>query len=159
MMIISNADINVHDEGDIYMEIEKRDFIEWVKVHRKELFFAGICVITIIGAILGFKNRKELFALWTTLEGKIKSIDRGHVLPKAVKETDRILIVEPKKIVQTLEKRKVTEIPQEVSSHIRNLPEGWKASAEKVATADENGYSLQLGQTWVGSYTKNKMAS
>ena len=38
------------------------------------------------------------------------------------------------------------------SKHIRNLPEGYNASAEKVATAEEHGFSLGEGQTWVDDY-------
>lgn len=38
------------------------------------------------------------------------------------------------------------------SKHIRNLPEGHNASAEKIATAEEHGFSLGKGQTWVHDY-------
>lgn len=38
------------------------------------------------------------------------------------------------------------------SKHIRNLPEGQKASAEKIATAEANGFKLEDGQTWVDDY-------
>ncbi|MDY4346612.1 hypothetical protein SPD57_09255 [Streptococcus sp. BJSWXB6CM1] len=38
------------------------------------------------------------------------------------------------------------------SKHIRNLPEGHNASAEKIATAEEHGFSLGEGQTWVDDY-------
>ncbi|MHB9796100.1 hypothetical protein [Streptococcus suis] len=38
------------------------------------------------------------------------------------------------------------------SKHIRNLPEGQKASPEKIRTAEENGFLLEDGQTWVDDY-------
>lgn len=38
------------------------------------------------------------------------------------------------------------------SKHIRNLPKGHNASAEKIATAEEHGFSLGEGQTWVDDY-------
>lgn len=44
--------------------------------------------------------------------------------------------------------------PFDVSSHIRNLPNGWEASAEKIAMAVEMGFELKPGQTWVESYVK-----
>ncbi|MDD3185315.1 MAG: hypothetical protein ACOX1S_14975 [Anaerostipes sp.] len=47
--------------------------------------------------------------------------------------------------------------PIEVSEHLRNLPEGWNASAEKILSATEHGYQLNPGQTWVDTYTKNKV--
>lgn len=38
------------------------------------------------------------------------------------------------------------------SKHIRNLPEEQKASPEKIRTAEENGFLLEDGQTWVDDY-------
>nr|WP_039695272.1 hypothetical protein [Streptococcus gallolyticus] len=38
------------------------------------------------------------------------------------------------------------------SKHIRDLPPGQKASPEKIRTAEENGFSLKEGQTWVKEY-------
>lgn len=52
-----------------------------------------------------------------------------------------------------------TQTPYDVSEHIRNLHEGWKASAEKIATAAEHGYDLKLGQTWVEAHIKGMIAA
>ena len=38
---------------------------------------------------------------------------------------------------------------------IRNLPDGWSASAEKLALAKEMNIDLLEQQTWVRSFTKN----
>lgn len=38
------------------------------------------------------------------------------------------------------------------SKHIRNLPKGQSASPEKIRTAEENGFILKDGQTWVDDY-------
>ena len=38
------------------------------------------------------------------------------------------------------------------NKHKRKLPDGWKASPEKIATAKENGFDLQPGETWVDDY-------
>lgn len=38
------------------------------------------------------------------------------------------------------------------SKHIRNLSEGQNASAEKIASAEANGFNLKEGQTWVDEY-------
>ena len=48
--------------------------------------------------------------------------------------------------------------PFEVSSHIRNLHEGWKASPEKLERAAAYGIDLLPGQTLVESYTKGEVA-
>jgi len=57
---------------------------------------------------------------------------------------------------------RMTDIEQshfDVSKHIRNLHEGWEASATKIATAAEHNYNLQPGQTWVDSFTKRFIAA
>ena len=48
--------------------------------------------------------------------------------------------------------------PFDVSFHIRNLHEGWKASPEKLAKAAAYGIELLPGQTLVEGYTKGKVA-
>lgn len=50
------------------MEEQKRGFIEWIKVHKKELLIAGISVTAIIAAVLGYRNRESIVALWDTLK-------------------------------------------------------------------------------------------
>lgn len=50
-------------------------------------------------------------------------------------------------------------IPHDVAEHLRNLPNGWKASAEKIATAAEHGYDLRPGQTWVEAYRTGGLAA
>ncbi|MBW6475007.1 MAG: hypothetical protein K0B14_17910 [Anaerolineaceae bacterium] len=41
-----------------------------------------------------------------------------------------------------------------VTKHIRNLPEGWKASPEKINSAIKKGVLLETNQTWVDDYSK-----
>lgn len=53
----------------------------------------------------------------------------------------------------------VSIIPVAVNKHIRNLPDGWKASPKKIASATENGYILESGQTWVDNYTRGAIAA
>lgn len=140
------------------METERRSFIMWVKVHKKELIIAGVSVAAIVAIILSCKNRKELLTLWSAIEGKIKKVPQHQVQVMTTPAAD-IFKAEPSSVIPELIPCVISEIPQEIKSHIRNLPEGWNASAEKVATAAENGYSLLPGQTWVDSYTKNRIAT
>lgn len=62
-------------------------------------------------------------------------------------------VVSPKEIIKFPSNYK-TQSPFDVCDHIRKLPNGWHASAEKIMTAAEYGYNLKPGQTWVDSYTK-----
>lgn len=50
-------------------------------------------------------------------------------------------------------------LPFEVSRHIRNLPNGWHASSEKIAEALKNNIRLIDGQTWVDSYVKGSVST
>lgn len=136
------------------MENEKRNFMQWVKVHKKELIIAGVSIATIIAVVLGYKNRRELLDMWKMLEGKIKQVPQQSVRVKNVVPADEITATEPLLEVSKLLPSGVPELPQQINPHIRNLHEGWRASAEKIATAAEHGYSLQPGQTWVEGYTK-----
>ena len=45
------------------------------------------------------------------------------------------------------------------TKHIRRLHPGWKASAEKIASAAAAGFVLRPGETWVRDYTTGHEAA
>ena len=49
--------------------------------------------------------------------------------------------------------------PFSVCEHLRTLPEGWHASADKIAYAAERGISLESNQTIVSTYMKGLSAA
>ncbi len=120
---------------------EKKTFLGWIKKHKKELIIAGFSLVTIIAIIILIKNHKSLDELWSYLKSKIEKktddIELSDDLVSEMKESDF---------------ESINRIPHSVSNHLRNLPEGWNASAEKIATAAEQGYELRVGQTWVAGY-------
>ena len=131
------------------MKEEKQGFIQWIKEHKKELIIAGISVAAIIGMIIGIKRKEELLELWQSLQKKMR--ENPSVAVQTAQET-----FDKTEIIAFPVKHSVpTSI--EVSEHLRNLPEGWKASEEKILSATEHGYHLNPGQTWVDTYTKNKV--
>lgn len=140
------------------MRTERCNYIKCVMTHRKELIIAGVSVSAIVAILLGYKNRSELLALWSTLEGKLDNGAQCRITSQTSSVTN-VVKVEPRVVIPKLKTCIISVIPQEIRSHIRNLPEGWNASAEKLATAAENGYLLLPGQTWVDSYTKNRIAA
>ncbi len=126
---------------------------------------AGICITTIIAAVLLYRNRENIIALWDRLKktlektpvNKLPEISIGSradaTNPTAVNAVE--VVVEPvAKVVRSL-----PQDPFEVTAHIRNLPEGWCASADKIATAAEHGYELRSGQTWVERYIENEIVA
>ena len=129
------------------------------------MLIAGISITAIIAAVWGYQNRESIIALWDTLKKTLQKspINKLPVIstepkvdainPTAVNAVE--IVVEPvAKVVRSLPQN-----PFEVTDHIRNLPEGWCASAGKIATAAEHGYELLSGQTWVERYVKNEIAA
>lgn len=143
------------------MEEQKNGFIEWIKAHKKELLIAGVSITAIIAAVLVYQNRESIAALWDTMKKTsvselpvVTTASKVNLVTPTAVNTVEAVIEPTEKIVRSL--------PQgsfEVTDHIRNLPEGWRASAGKIATAAEHGYELLPGQTWVERYTKNEIAA
>jgi len=147
------------------MENQKRDFIEWVRAHKKELAIAGISIATIVTAILCIRNTEKIKALWESLKKTINKVpdDTPSITTtsfssfnEVAQETD-ILTDVAHKVQPPL--RTTPQYAFDVTSHIRNLPKGQNASAEKIATAAEQGFILHQGQTWVEKYTKGDTAA
>ena len=147
------------------MEEQKKGFIKWIMAHKKDLLIAGISITAIIAAVLVYRNHESIVALWDTLKKTLQKTSVSElpvattaskvdlVTPTAVNTVE--VVIEPtEKIVKLL-----PQDPFEVTDHIRNLPEGWRASAGKIATAAEHGYELLPGQTWVERYVKNEIAA
>ena len=133
------------------MEEQKKGFIKWIMAHKKDLLIAGISITAIIAAVLVYRNHESIVALWDTLKKTLQKTSVSElpvattaskvdlVTPTAVNTVE--VVIEPtEKIVKLL-----PQGPFEVTDHIRNLPEGWRASAGKIATAAEHGYELLPG--------------
>jgi len=142
------------------MEEQKKEFIQWVKTHKKDLIIAGVSIAAIIGIIVGIKNKDSIMALWESLRKSMeKDPVKSLVYPCEMVEK---ITYESVPVVDAVSLTEITKFPSshnsqvsfEVCDHIRNLPDGWNASAKKIATAAEHGYNLKPGQTWVYTYTK-----
>lgn len=132
------------------MEEKKTEFIAWVKEHKKQLIFAGISVVTIIGVIIGIKNKEAIIDLWNSLEKKLTKV--SEKLPESL----NVEQITPYAFEEVKSVRSYTS-PQEavdVRRHIRNLSDGRHHSAEKAAEAAALGIPLLPNQTLVDSYTK-----
>lgn len=136
---------------------ERKDLIQWIKGHKKQLIIAGISIGTLIMIILGIKNRVAIKAVWDSLKEVVK-----HPTVKATEEVVKDVAEIPSAQVSGTVAVVVSNsetLPFEVSRHIRNLPNGWNASPEKIAEAMENNIILMDGQTWVDSYMKGGAAA
>ena len=132
---------------------EQKKLIRWIREHKKALIIAGISITTLIAIVLSIKNREVIKGFWNSLQ---KVVDKSAVqvanLPPV--ETANPVLED----VVTVVAQHRESLPFDVSKYIRNLPEGWHASADKVATALENGFDLAEGQTWVMHYAKGVAA-
>lgn len=132
---------------------EQRKLIRWIKEHKKMLIIAGISIASLIAIVLGIKNSESIKALWSSLR---------KVTEKAAAPATRVPPLRPvHPVVENTAAVAIQNsetIPFDVAKHIRNLPDGWHASADKIATALENGFELAEGQTWVVDYMKGVAA-
>lgn len=63
---------NVPEQNLDVAQENKRGFLTWVKNHKKQLILAGVRTTTIVGIILGLKNKDALTALWKSLSESVK---------------------------------------------------------------------------------------
>lgn len=136
---------------------ERKGLICWIKEHKKELVIAGISAGTIILIVLGIKNREIIKAIWDSLKKAVK-----QPTVKVTETITKVTVEIPQEHIQeaiTAVASNTESLPFEVSRHIRNLPDGWHASPEKVAEALKNDIVLMDGQTWVDSYVKGCVAA
>lgn len=126
------------------MEKERNDFRKWVKDHKKQLIGTGICFGIILLSTFVLPYDRYLSSLWKELK---------RLITKPVEETGE-------KAVREAAAQKINhQTASEVSKHIRNLHEGWHASAQKIREAAANGFQLLEGQTWVKDYPKGALRS
>lgn len=124
-------------------ESKKKSFVETVKEHKWELFAAGP---TVAGLLLCGSGLNDLC-----------SQKRITVREEFRKTTDVVV----KRISESLVDCAVgvsDTVTYPVVGHVRALPGGWNASAEKIATAAENGFSLCEHQTWVIPHERTRVA-
>ena len=134
---------------------EQIDDRTWWQRNKKKVLGCVITGITVVGGILLFKYRNEVSS-W--VEDLFTPDEFCNTLPKSsvtpVIETPPI-VVEPKEMTRMIVKDGEEQL---VHMHLRNLPEGWTPSVEKLVLAEELGIDLKDGQTWVAEYIKNKVA-
>ena len=135
------------------MEKEKKRLIDWVRQNKWRLIVSGVSIVAIIAIIIGIKNYSEL----EEIKKSLLEVSKRTSIPSV----SMLATNDAAPTVSALESNSLTtdRIPHDVVEHLRNLPEGWKASPEKVAKATERGYVLLPGQTWVEAYRTGGVAA
>jgi len=124
-------------EQRYYLEKAKR----FVKRHKTKIIVGSAVVVT---GILVAKNWEFIIDCFST-----------DLLPNSTGLKD-IFSIPATDIIHNV----VSDVPArnnliQFPLSIRNLPEGWNSSAEKLALAEEIGIDLLPQQTWVVPFTKN----
>lgn len=128
---------------------EERTAKEWIKEHKTELICGGLGIAAVAGILFGIKNRDVIKAVVKGTEWLPKKAPTPATVPNIAPVADIIL----PQVATNM------RAPHQVSRHLRNLPEGYRASAEKIAAATEFGYTLQPGQTFVEAYRTGRKAA
>lgn len=121
---------------------EKKSFLEKVKEHKTEIIIAGLAIVSIAGIVMLTKNCEIVKDKTVTSLLKKGAKIRVDGVPDVQSIAEKIVRIE------------VVDKIVDVNKHIRTLPTGYTASLEKMLTANENGFRLEAGQTWVDAYSK-----
>lgn len=122
---------------------KKNGILEKMREHKTEIIIVGVLIASAVGVIMIVKK-------WDAIKGQTVV----NLYKNGVKINDSM--VPP--VGGAIEKAS-NKIPSnvrviDVRKHIRNLPEGWKASPQKVDLAMKSGIVLGLHQTLVDDYSK-----
>lgn len=120
---------------------KKKTLFDFVKEHKKEIAIA-VFVGVGVGVVI-FKNRTATNAL-----------NIEEVVAKGLKTHGNAISARSGVVEACHAWNLPSNNPINVSEHLRNLPDGWKASQSKIDLAARYGFSLGNNQTWVDSYAK-----
>lgn len=122
---------------------EKKSFLKFINEHKKEITFGAVAVCAIVAGVVICRNRVTInnLEIEDVIENEIKT--HRDLIPVASE-------VAVKSISGNLPSGKIIN----VNEHLRNLPDSWNPSQNKVALAALHGYTLEEHQTWVNSYAK-----
>lgn len=122
---------------------KKKTFFDFVKEHKKVIAIGAVTACAVVVGVVIFKSRTATNA---------RNIE--EVVAKGLKAHSEAISVRS----AVIEAGHASNLPSNklinVSEHLRNLPDGWKASQSKIDLAARYGFSLEDHQTWVNSYVK-----
>lgn len=122
---------------------KKKTFFAFVREHKKVIAIGTVTACAVVVGVVIFKNRTATNAL--NLEEVVAKGLKAHGDAISVRSG----VVEAYQSWNLPSNRFIN-----VSEHLRNLPNGWKASQSKIDLAARYGFSLGDHQTWVNSYAK-----
>lgn len=134
------------------MEDGQKSLLVWIKEHKKALVLAGISITAIIVAVLLTQNSVLLMEMGKALRQTIGKSATKSQIPAALTTKASLSPIDINGGRAAIDSTLIKRAPHEVSEHIRNLPQGYRASPSKLSMAAEKGLELMEGQTFVSSY-------
>lgn len=139
------------NEDVMYIEECEHGFKGWWRRNKKIVIVVG-GILTAAGCGYAvYKNWDIIKGLFVSTKPELIVINSQRVPVKVTAPAVDIFAENLETIRQNINGGEAFD----VSTHIRNLPKGWKASPEKIAEAAELGINLLDNQTLVDSYMKN----
>lgn len=122
-------------------------FFNWVKSHKKQILLYGTLTVIVIGGVILVNNSHK--RSW-----EFPEIPTGEDFEQKILNSTIPIIPIATACAISDEHSKVIEI----EPYLRNLPNGYHPSAEKISTALEHGFNLNENQTWVDKHTRTYSA-
>jgi len=136
----------------INIEEREQGFKGWWDRNKKKVIIIG-------GILLVAGTSYAIYKKWDTIKGVLVSIEPEPIMinnPKVSVDIQAAQVTE-ELLDQTETITKIINNGEsfDVIRHVRNLPNGWKASPEKIEEAVNLGINLLENQTIVDPYKKN----
>lgn len=145
------------------MRMEKQEVgvIDWIKEHRRQLIATGIGIGTILLIVMAIKNKDDIAKLLKSLKDAIAQTPVTTAVDDIQGITESLTTNEALggELAETTRKYTISATPYTVSSHVRKLPEGQKASLKKIEEATQLGITLLPNETLVDEYVKGGLAA
>ena len=123
---------------------KKKTFFDFIKEHKKVIAIGAATACVVIVGVVIFKSRTATHAL-----------NIEEVVAKGLETHDNVFPVGSGVVEACHASNLLSNKLINVNEHLRNLPDGWKASQSKIDLATRYGFSLGEHQTWVNSYAKS----
>ena len=119
--------------------MKEKKFSNWVKKHKTKLLIAGGVIVTTVGTVLLIDNWDSVKSL---IVKEVNNVPAGSLNIKS--EVSNVAIATGEPVIKIID----------VREHLRNLPNGYHPSAQKVAKAVELGIELDANQTIVSAHPR-----
>lgn len=141
------------------MENKEKSFGAWIQDHKKQIIIGAGVVTVVAVSYVGLTHKDEVLDFFSDFIDSYKKTNNTFEIVKPIEErVDNKVASIASDVVADVE-QKITHCPHDVNWHLRELPEGWNPSPEKVHEAIQKGIELPHGYTFVNAYSTGKLVA